>query len=65
LSAIQREEIIPVGFGVAEAELEDGVYSEIEVIKVGRKDLKVDLPFTVWWPRPVAWAQGLELLVRL
>ncbi|KAJ7920108.1 hypothetical protein B0H13DRAFT_1867881 [Mycena leptocephala] len=41
------------------------MYSEIEVIKVSRKDSEVDLPFVIWWPRAVAWAQALELMVNI
>ncbi|KAJ7096141.1 hypothetical protein C8R44DRAFT_644623, partial [Mycena epipterygia] len=65
LSTVQAEGIVPVGLGVAEAEWEGGIYSEVEVIKVGRKDSEVDIPFSVWWPRAVAWVQGLELMVRV
>ncbi|KAJ7749834.1 hypothetical protein DFH07DRAFT_746472, partial [Mycena maculata] len=65
LREAHNEGIIPDGLGVAEGEWEDGVYSEIEIIKVGRKDVPIALPFTVWWPRAVKWAQGLELMVKI
>ncbi|KAJ7488711.1 hypothetical protein B0H11DRAFT_1720371, partial [Mycena galericulata] len=65
LEMVQAEDIIPSGFGVAEGEWEDGIYPEIEVVKVGRKDSEVELPFVVWWPRAVAWARGLELMVQI
>jgi hypothetical protein len=65
LTAVQMEGIIPTGFGVAEPEREDGIYSETQKIEVGRKDVQVGLPFAVWWPRAVAWAQGLELMVNI
>ncbi|KAJ7722312.1 hypothetical protein B0H16DRAFT_1334770, partial [Mycena metata] len=65
LGMVQAEETVPVGFGVAESEWEHGVYSEVEVLKVGRKESDIHLPFPIWWPRAVAWAQGLELMVRL
>ncbi|KAJ7710089.1 hypothetical protein B0H14DRAFT_2166244, partial [Mycena olivaceomarginata] len=62
LAEVNDEGIIPAGFGVAEAEWDDGIYSEIEVITVGRKDSEVALPFAIWWPRAVSWTQGLELM---
>ncbi|KAJ6461957.1 hypothetical protein DFH09DRAFT_959148, partial [Mycena vulgaris] len=65
LAAVQREEIIPAGFSVGEAEWEDGMYCEIEVMKVGRKESQIVLPFRIWWPRAVAWAQGLKVMSRL
>lgn len=64
-AAVQDEGIVPSGFGVAEGEWEDGMYGEIEVIKVGRKDSEVDLPFVIWWPRAVAWAQAFELMATI
>ncbi|KAJ7937711.1 hypothetical protein B0H13DRAFT_1447161, partial [Mycena leptocephala] len=62
LAVVKAEDVIPTGFGVAEAEWDSGIYPKMEEIKAGRKNVKVDLPFVVWWPRAVAWAQGLELM---
>ena len=41
--------------------------TEFEDIKSGRggKILNVCLPFVVWWPRAVVWAQGLELMMKI
>ncbi|KAJ7932284.1 hypothetical protein B0H13DRAFT_1549812, partial [Mycena leptocephala] len=57
--------IIPRQLGVTTAEWEEEGYPETETIRVGRKDVEITLPFSVWWPRAVAWAQGLELLSKI
>ena len=62
---VRAEGIIPEQMGVAETEWEDGVYGEIELVKVGRKEAEVVLPFEIWWPRAVAWAQGLEIMTKI
>ncbi|KAJ7456397.1 hypothetical protein B0H11DRAFT_1739299, partial [Mycena galericulata] len=59
---IEAREIIPMHLGVAEAEWEERFYPETETIKIGRKEVEIELPFPIWWPRAVAWAQGLELM---
>ncbi|KAJ7737242.1 hypothetical protein DFH07DRAFT_753093, partial [Mycena maculata] len=65
LRTVHAAGIIPDQMGVAEAEWEDGMYAETEIIKVGRKDVEVILPFMIWWPRAVKWAQGLEILTKI
>lgn len=62
---VHKAGIIPEAMGVGEAEWEDEVYPETEAVKVGRKDVAIDLPFTIWWPRAVKWAQGLEIMVKI
>ncbi|KAJ7934971.1 hypothetical protein B0H13DRAFT_1591207 [Mycena leptocephala] len=62
---VQDTGIIPIGMGVAEGEWEDGFYAETEAVKVGRKDIEIPLPFRVWWPRAVTWAQGLEIMAKI
>ncbi|KIJ63930.1 hypothetical protein HYDPIDRAFT_28831 [Hydnomerulius pinastri MD-312] len=59
--------IIPNGYGVGQSEWVNGSYPEIEIIKVGHggKEYHVDLPFVIWWPRAVAWAQGLDVMTRI
>ncbi|KAJ7508166.1 hypothetical protein B0H11DRAFT_1704596 [Mycena galericulata] len=57
--------IIPENIGVAEAEWGGPFYGETEKVKVGRKDVEIVLPFEIWWPRAVLWAQALELMVRI
>ncbi|KAJ7348275.1 hypothetical protein DFH08DRAFT_698620, partial [Mycena albidolilacea] len=65
LANVQAAGIIPENFGVAEAEWEVPFYGESESVKVGRKQVEITLPFPIWWPRAVAWAQGLDLMVRI
>lgn len=64
LQVSRDEGIIPTGYGVAEDEWESEIYPEVEVITVGRaaKEYVVHLPFGIWWPRAVLWAQGLDAL---
>jgi hypothetical protein len=62
---VQESEIIPENLGVAEDEWERFFYSETETVKVGRKQVEIQLPFVIWWPRAVAWAQALEVMVRI
>ncbi|KAJ7793638.1 hypothetical protein B0H14DRAFT_3559579 [Mycena olivaceomarginata] len=54
LAEVNDEGIIPAGFGVAEAEWDDGIYNSV-----------VALPFAIWWPRAVSWTQGLELMLHI
>ncbi|KAJ7185054.1 hypothetical protein C8R46DRAFT_1300877 [Mycena filopes] len=65
LKEARESGIIPVGLGVAEEEWEGGIYTEAELVKVGRKEVEVALPFQIWWPRAVIWAQGLELMAKI
>jgi hypothetical protein len=59
--------IVPSGFGVQESEWDGEIYPEHEDIKSGRggKHLNICLPFVIWWPRAVAWAQALELMTKI
>ncbi|KAF8217044.1 hypothetical protein K438DRAFT_1508312, partial [Mycena galopus ATCC 62051] len=65
LREVQAAGIIPQNFGVAEDEWEGAFYGETEAIKIGRKQVEIRLPFAIWWPRAVAWSQGLDLMVRI
>ncbi|KAJ6552956.1 hypothetical protein B0H19DRAFT_949303, partial [Mycena capillaripes] len=65
LTEVKSESIIPHNFGVLESEWEGNFYGETESVKVGRKEAEIRLPFENWWPRAVAWAQGLEIMVRI
>ncbi|KAJ7477546.1 hypothetical protein FB451DRAFT_1032939, partial [Mycena latifolia] len=65
LHEVQAKGIIPRHFGVAEAEWEERYYGETETVKVGRKEVSIMLPFDIWWPRAVGWAQGLEIMIRI
>jgi hypothetical protein len=66
LKEIQTLELIPEGYGVLPEELENG-YPVIEILKVGfrgQKELQLELPLEVWFPRAVCWVQALDLLTR-
>ncbi|KAJ7476048.1 hypothetical protein FB451DRAFT_1463400, partial [Mycena latifolia] len=65
LQEVQSAGIIPENFGVAEGDWEQPYYGESETVKVGRKEVEIALPFEIWWPRAVAWVQGLEIIVRI
>jgi hypothetical protein len=65
LQEVQAAGIIPDGLGVAENEWGGSFYGETETFKVGRKQVEIQLPFAMWWPRAVAWAQALEVMVRI
>ncbi|KAJ7652485.1 hypothetical protein DFH06DRAFT_924339, partial [Mycena polygramma] len=65
LDEVKITEIVPLQLGVAPAEWETGAYPETEAVKVGKKEAEIILPFAVWWPRAVAWAQGLEVLTKI
>jgi hypothetical protein len=53
---------VPSNFFLREHEWEQMSYPTVETIKVGRKDVDISLPFEVWYPRAVQWAQGLCLM---
>jgi hypothetical protein len=67
LGEIQAQNIIPEGYAVMEQEWAHGFYPNREAINIGRgrKETDIVLPFDVWWPRAVSWAQGLDLLLHL
>lgn len=62
LSAVKEQGIIPAGF-----ELDVDGYPVRESIHLGRggKRVSVILPFDIWWPRALLWAQGLDLMTRM
>ena len=63
LSEVQRLNHIPFELGVREEEWGDEGYPEIEIIPSRRnKELVVQLPHSVWYPRAVCWCQALEVL---
>ena len=59
--------IVPSGFGIQESKWDGEIYPKHEDIKSGRggKHLNICSPFVVWWPRAVAWAQALELMMKI
>ena len=67
LEDVVSHHVIPEGYGVAEGEWGVDGYAEVELLRCGRGEryLEVVLPFSVWWPRAVAWAQALDLMNRV
>ncbi|KIO26412.1 hypothetical protein M407DRAFT_7820 [Tulasnella calospora MUT 4182] len=39
-------------------------WDEIDILKVGKRDVEIRLPEKVWAPRAIRWAQGLESMVH-
>ena len=67
LKEVTARGIIPMCYGVTEAEWSEDGYGTYEFISLGRhgRQVTIELPFSVWWPRAVAWTQGLDLMNRL
>ncbi|KAF6742667.1 hypothetical protein DFP72DRAFT_830191 [Ephemerocybe angulata] len=53
---------IPAGFLLLNGERDGFVYPTTESIKIARKYVDVALPFELWYPRAVLWAQGLRIM---
>ena len=53
---------IPAGFLLLQNELEGTAYPTAETIRVARKETDIPLPFEIWYPRAVQWAQGLTVM---
>lgn len=67
LNKIATQKIVPAGFGVNATEWDNHIYPDVEDIKYGRAGnvLSVALPFEIWWPRAVCWAQGLDAMTKI
>ncbi|KAJ7199989.1 hypothetical protein GGX14DRAFT_372637, partial [Mycena pura] len=65
LERMKAAEIIPDNFGVTPPEWEEPNYGELETIKIARKSVEIQLPFDVWYPRAVLWAQGLTIMKKI
>ncbi|TEB18807.1 hypothetical protein FA13DRAFT_1647973 [Coprinellus micaceus] len=53
---------IPPGFFLLPTEWNAMPYPTSEPIRIARKDVDIPLPFDIWYPRAVRWAQGLTLM---
>ncbi|EIM82167.1 uncharacterized protein STEHIDRAFT_114791 [Stereum hirsutum FP-91666 SS1] len=65
LDEIHAREVIPEGYGIMPEEWAERYYPLSETITFGvggKKKLKVILPEEIWWPRALAWVQGLDLM---
>jgi hypothetical protein len=61
----EAEGYIPRGYGVHPDEWDDGVYPEIEVLKVGTRkcsEMQVGMPNSIWFPRAVYWTRALHIM---
>ncbi|KAJ7291322.1 hypothetical protein C8J57DRAFT_1044858, partial [Mycena rebaudengoi] len=68
LSAADRMDFIPPGYGLLPGEWEDGVYPSYEILKSGRrgtKQLRVALPDSIWRPHAERWGRALAILNEL
>ncbi|KAJ3531850.1 hypothetical protein NMY22_g7983 [Coprinellus aureogranulatus] len=63
LNSVIDSRVIPDGFYLLEDEWDGVRYPTSEPIRVARKDVDIPLPFEVWYPRAVMWAQGLRLMI--
>ena len=57
--------VLPSGYGVKEDEWEDGIYSDLAWIPIGKwgeRTKEVVLPGDVWLPRAQLWAQALDIM---
>ena len=65
LDKVQGLGHIPSGLGIREEEWDDEGYSKMEAILSkwwGQKELVIELPHFLWYPRAVKWCQALEVL---
>jgi hypothetical protein len=63
LGMIRNDGAIPDGCGLNPTEEAYSAYKELHVLSVGRKlgkEITVNLPKDVWYPRFVLWAQALD-----
>jgi hypothetical protein len=67
LKVVRTSHVVPKNLGVRAEEWEDG-YPSYELIPGGRRgknELRVPLPYDIWHPRAVLWAQALSVLTCL
>ena len=65
LNQVQGIGHTPNGLGIRKEEWDSEGYPEVEVIHSnyqGQKDLMIELPHSLWYPRAIKWCQGLEVL---
>lgn len=67
LSTVRAAKVVPANYGLLEAEWPACTYGDAEFIRLGRgrRRISVQLPFLIWWPRAVEWAQGVEIMTEL
>jgi hypothetical protein len=62
-----QQKIVPIGYGVAPEEWENGSYPHFEDIDVGRrrKGICISLSAEIWLERAILWVQALFVLTQL
>lgn len=65
LGNVIQAHVVPAGYGLSLAELEDGMYPLTETLKIGvqsRKEIEIELRDHIWYDRAVLWCQALSTL---
>ncbi|KAF9455616.1 hypothetical protein BDZ94DRAFT_1179645, partial [Collybia nuda] len=65
LGEIIEGDIIPAGYGMLVNEWKDGIYPDVEYLKVGlrgKKEIQVSLAAPIWKKQAQLWVQGLSAL---
>ncbi|KIK52362.1 hypothetical protein GYMLUDRAFT_251303 [Collybiopsis luxurians FD-317 M1] len=68
LSSAARQKILPPGYGICADEWEDDHYPAVEIIRSGRKggkEISVQLPTFIWYPRGHLWVLALSIMERI
>jgi hypothetical protein len=68
LEVALQEGPLPEGYGILPTEWPEGTYPSAENIKSGKKgtkELRVELPSSIWKPRAERWVQALYILNRM
>ncbi|KAJ3838573.1 hypothetical protein F5878DRAFT_537229 [Lentinula raphanica] len=65
IEAFDNTNVIPVGYYLRNEEWENGEYPTFEIIPSGKratKELRIDLPHAIWFPRAIQWGQYLHIM---
>ncbi|KAJ3922632.1 hypothetical protein F5877DRAFT_33310 [Lentinula edodes] len=68
IEEFDRSNVIPANYHLRAEEWENGEYPAFEFIKTGkrgRKELRIDLPHSIWMPRAIQWGQYLHIMNHL
>jgi hypothetical protein len=64
LNEIHAAGHVPEGYGVTPEELDDG-YPLHESVRVASRDVMMELPLNIWYPRAVRWVQAYDLMLHM
>jgi hypothetical protein len=64
LNEIQDAGHVPEGYGVTLEEMDDG-YPSHESVRVAARDVVLELPLNIWFPRAVHWVQAYDLMLHM